>query len=237
MCRLIYTRHMCGRYLLRDQPEWATHTSWQQYWQEVSILSPRYNIAPSQLAPIVYYDNDDILVKSMQWGFRPNWAKPSFAKINARSESFLSSKMFAHSAKHRRCLIPADGFYEPKGVDTVKSRPWYLFEQEDQSAFMMAGIWTTFDDGNESFDNFAIITSGPNQLMEPIHDRMPVILPNEYWQPWLTSNNEKGILELCKVRQWPKMTKRAVGDHAKNPRNEGKKCIENNDPINLDLFS
>lgn len=227
---------MCGRYLLRNQPDWATHTPWQQYWEDISNFSPRYNIAPSQNCPVVIWQNDAPQLAAMQWGFRPSWAKPSFAKINSRGETVFSSKMFAKAAKHTRCLIPADGFYEPKGPSSQKKRPWHLFQFEDQRVFMMAGIWTHHQSEQEDFFNFSIITTEANALLQPIHHRMPVILEKSNWQTWLASDSTSDLQSLLSPRDYASMMHYPVGDSAKNPRNDGEQCIKPVGTDNLTLF-
>ncbi len=227
---------MCGRYLLRNQPEWATHTLWRDYWQEIDLFTPRYNIAPSQECPIVIFDGAKPQLVSMRWGFRPSWAKPSFAKINSRGETLFNSKMFSSAARKTRCLIPADGFYEPKGPSNQKYRPWQLFEFEDQRTFMMAGIYTHFHSDQEEYWNFSIITTDANSLMAPIHSRMPVILEQANWWTWLTENNSNKVSAMLQSREYPSLKYFPVGDQVKNPRNEGPKCAQPANTKNLSLF-
>jgi putative SOS response-associated peptidase YedK len=222
--------------LLRNQPEWATHTPWQDYWQEIDLFTPRYNIAPSQECPVVIFENEQPQLVSMRWGFRPSWAKASFAKINSRSETLFDSKMFAHAARRTRCLVPADGFYEPKGPATHHARPWQLFEFEDRRVFMMAGIFTRFSSANENYWNFSIVTTQANSFIAPVHSRMPVILEPDHWNHWLTQSDESKLKTLLSSRDYPSLITYPVGEQAKNPRNEGPACAEPLTDPNLPLF-
>jgi putative SOS response-associated peptidase YedK len=227
---------MCGRYLLRNQPEWATHSPWKDYWQDINGFTPRYNIAPSQECPIIIAGVERPQLVVMRWGFRPSWAKASFAKINSRAESLFSSKMFSQAAKQTRCLVPADGFYEPKGSSELKSRTWHLFQFNDQRVFMMAGIYTRFRSVDEDYWNFSIVTTAANTTLEPVHHRMPVILESSQWEEWLRETHPIKLQTLLKSREYPHLTGYPVGDWAKNPRNEGPNCAKPIESNNLSLF-
>ncbi|WP_144392850.1 SOS response-associated peptidase [Pleionea sediminis] len=226
---------MCGRYLLRNQPDWANHTPWNQYWEDISQFVPRYNIAPSQQCPVIINNDGQPQLVAMQWGFRPTWAKLSFAKINSRGETLFSSKMFSKAAHQTRCLVPADGFYEPKGDSSQKTRPWHLFQYEDRHVFMMAGIWTHHQSESEDYLNFSIVTTEANSLMKPIHHRMPVILEKEQWALWLNSSEDE-LQSSLESREYTGLLHYPVGDTAKNPRNEGPECAEPFSQGNLSLF-
>lgn len=209
---------MCGRYLLRNAPEDATHNLWSEYWQQIQLEfeGPRFNISPSQSAWVLLAA-EDLRARKLIWGFKPAWSQFN-PQINARAESLFTSKMFQHSARNKRCLVLADGFYEPKGAKTQKNRPWYLFEYEDQRSFAMAGIW--LDEG------FTIITSEPNTQVQPIHDRMPVIMAREHWHTWLNLETDQATLaQLLAPKETPGLNFRPVSDTAKKPSNEGPQCI------------
>jgi len=241
---------MCGRYLLREKPDWATHSQWKDYWADIQPFTARFNIAPSQRATVVYWDAQSPRVASMQWGFRPSWSKASFSKINARSETVFESKMFATSAHTKRCLIPADGFYEPKGSATQRNRPWHLFEHHDKAAFMMAGLWTTFEEPSvedEPFENsqsgslsFCILTTAANQLVSPIHHRMPIIVPQAFWEQWLSDSSKDSMLPLLSSREYSGMHHFRVAETVKNVSQDIADCAEPVDELqpgdNLSLF-
>lgn len=208
---------MCGRYLLRSAPKDESHTLWQQYWREISVFAPRYNLCPSEECPVVFRKNDQLACEAMKWGFKPSWSKYNPA-INARAETVLSSKMYRESILQRPCLVPADGFYEPLGPRGAKNRPWYLFEYEDGRSFTFAGFWIN--------NGFTLITCEANSLIEPIHDRMPVIVDPPDQELWLAADlDEARIVELITPREYPGMRSRPVSDYVKKPGNEGPQCI------------
>ncbi len=159
---------MYGAYLLRSAPV-GTTMPWSEYRDRIGMLfdRARFNIRPSQNAIVIRMESDDIVCDAMPWGFKPSWSKYS-PSINVRAEDVFERKLFKGALYRKRCLIIADGFYEPKGPKSEKSRPWYMFEYPDKRTFAFAGIWAG--------SGFAIFTNDPNSQVLPIHDRMPHIL-------------------------------------------------------------
>ena len=176
---------MCGRYTLSSTPA-RINTQFS-----VSIVpdwAPSYNVAPGTGVLIVRADADtgDRLGETAYWGFTPSWAKPGSTApkpINARSEGVAGKPMFRNAFARRRCILPADGFYEWKKLDRGK-QPW-LIRLRDGGLFGFAGI---YEPGNETTGNrpsCAILTTEANALMRPIHQRMPVILEPGDYADWL----------------------------------------------------
>ena len=116
---------MCGRFTLVQRLPYLRLNEIDDF--VINNDFELYNIAPYDKGHVIFEDDGEVKVDLMNWGFRPSWAKASYAKINAKSENMFDGKMFKHSALHRRCLIVADGFYEPRGPKTQKQRPWYYF--------------------------------------------------------------------------------------------------------------
>ena len=178
---------MCGRFRLsrRKQTieEYFDSDSWDEEW------SPRYNIAPTQLVPVVRQKPREAVrvVSLIRWGLIPSWARdPSVAAgtINARSETACTKPAFADSLRLRRCLIPADGFYEWKRVSG--SRQPYCFEVGDGQIFAFAGLWDRWKDANGNWiRSCSILTTSPNAITSVVHDRMPVILDRDSYDIWL----------------------------------------------------
>jgi putative SOS response-associated peptidase YedK len=177
---------MCGRFTLTIDP-----TSLQQAFPWAVIpddLFPRYNIAPTQ--PVAVIPNTGENTASMyKWGLIPSWAKdPSIGDrmINARAESLAEKPSFRNAFRRRRCLILADGFYEWKQNPDLKSKQPIYIRMKDNQPFAFAGLWELWksSDGSE-IRSCTIITTQPNSLLEPIHNRMPVILPANTYQRWL----------------------------------------------------
>jgi putative SOS response-associated peptidase YedK len=177
---------MCGRFtyfflwkqlhLLMDLVAWPG-----------AELSPRYNVAPTQMAPIIRRRADGGREAAFaRWGLVPAWADdPTIGTslINARSETVASKPTFRTAFAQRRCLVPISGFYE------WRARPWgkqpHLIRRVDQEPFALAGLWEVWKHQGESVESFTILTTTPNALMEPLHDRMPVILDAGGMSRWL----------------------------------------------------
>lgn len=176
---------MCARYVLSLPPEAMRRLFG---YVERPNFPPRYNIAPTQPIAVVHADLDGtrhfLLVR---WGLIPAWtrdaATPSLL-INARAETAAQKPSFRGAMRHRRCLVPADGFYEWRQAGAA-SQP-YLVRRRDGAPFAMAGLWESWmgAEGSE-IDTGAILTTAANRLMAKIHPRMPVILAPEDWERWL----------------------------------------------------
>lgn len=176
---------MCSRYSFTSPPEAVR--SLFAYAQNPNF-PPRENIAPTQPVAIVRHDaNAEREFHLLRWGFVPSWAKDPAAfttLINARSETVFEKPSFRAAIVYRRCLVPADGFYEWTGERGNKT-PHHI-RRRDSGLMAFAGIWETWlgADGSE-FDSMAILTTQANATMAPIHARMPVILPPETFETWL----------------------------------------------------
>ena len=170
---------MCGRFTLRSPGRIDFDL---KRYAPPSLFAPRFNIAPSQAVLTVMSDGGERTLIPARWGLIPSWSKEPKGIINARSETLNEKPSFSESFERRRCLIPADGFYEWE--NSRKSRQPYYFQMKDEELFYFAGIWDQWRRGDESITSCAIITTTPNELLETIHDRMPVILPAETHPAW-----------------------------------------------------
>jgi putative SOS response-associated peptidase YedK len=144
---------------------------------------PRFNIAPTQKIWTVSESREGPEYKERDWGLIPSWSKEPSGVINARAETLDDRASFADSFEKRRCLIPADGFYEWKKLG--KDRQPYYFQLCDESPFFFAGIWDRWHKEGTTITSCALITTTPNELVRSIHDRMPVILQPETYELWL----------------------------------------------------
>ena len=175
---------MCGRYLIISNPEAIRLLA--QYFEQPNF-PPRYNVAPTQPIPIVRQEDGARHFALMRWGLLPSWVKDpkTFTLlINARGESVRDKPAFKNAMQRRRCLIPADGFYEWQ-VDGRIKRP-FVVRPRDRKPIMFAGLWETWTGPNgEEIDTAAIVTTAANQTLHPIHHRMPVILEPEDFALWL----------------------------------------------------
>jgi putative SOS response-associated peptidase YedK len=188
---------MCGRY--SQVRAWSDLVRLYRITAPATPLNlpPRYNIAPTQDVPVVRSTREggsrELVL--LRWGLVPFWAKDiagGYKMINARAESVFTSPAFRNSIRRKRCLIPADGFYEwrqpPPPPEGAKARKQpYLIHRLDGQPLALAGIWSTWKEpeSGEWLRSCAIVTTTPNQLMARIHDRMPVILPEAAWDRWL----------------------------------------------------
>ena len=221
---------MCGRF---------TNTSSSEAMQfrfdldaEVTTFQPRYNIAPTQTVPVVIEDRNaqqGRRLVQMRWGLVPVWAKDMSIgnrMINARSETLIEKVSFKQLFQKKRCLIPADGFYEWKKNGSTK-QPMRIVLKSRQ-LFGFAGLWSAWKntEGNE-LQTFTIITTEPNTLTREIHNRMPVILKPENEKDWLDSKS----YQLEKLKQFlmpypsEEMTAYPVSGIVNNPNNDESNCI------------
>lgn len=149
--------------------------------------TPRYNVAPSQDIPIVRLGRGGRELAPARWGLIPSWTRDpatANAPINARSETAADKPTFRAALRQRRCLIPVDGFYEWRREGKAK-QPYYIHRRDD-GLFAFAGLWERWSDhAGNSIDSCTILTTTPNSLMQPIHDRMPVIVDPIDYVAWL----------------------------------------------------
>lgn len=230
---------MCGRYTLRKGlssvaeklGDYAIETTAGNLPDE----GPRFNIAPTQNNLVLRKSRSghDLLKPThMRWGLVPSWSKTSSTKspmINARSETVSEKPSFRAAFQRRRCLIPADGFYEWKKRKGA-SIPFH-FSLENDAVFLMAGIWETWvGEHNQSFDSYTILTTHANALMAKYHDRMPVILSGEKIRRWLeTDSSQLGTTEqheLFSPIDPDTMVCRPANPLVNNNKSEGPECLQ-----------
>jgi putative SOS response-associated peptidase YedK len=220
---------MCGRFTLTVDPADLKEAF---YWVNFSNLDfvPRYNIAPSQPLAVIP-NNGENKLDFFTWGLVPFWAKdPSIGSrmINARSETLAEKPSFKNAFKRRRCLILADGFYEWKKVPGSKTKiPTYI-RMKGGKPFAFAGLWENWHspDGSQIL-SATIITTEPNDLIKPIHNRMPVILPESAYDQWLTLGEvaPQELSPLLLPFDADQMEAFPVSRLVNNPRNESPNCI------------
>jgi len=184
---------MCGRYGRRADKqriaEWMQTHNTSVF--DDSYFEPSYNIAPQSFQPVVRPDPEtgERELTVMRWGLIPFWAKDSkmaFNTINAKAETIMTSSVYREAMKRRRCLVPADWFYEWKKLDERTKQP-YAIGMKDDGLFAFAGLWETWKDKatGQTLETYTIITTDPNELLEPIHNRMPVILHKREYGRWM----------------------------------------------------
>ncbi|MCS7197202.1 MAG: SOS response-associated peptidase [Candidatus Bipolaricaulota bacterium] len=191
---------------------------------------PRYNIAPMQEILALLSDAQGRRLEHLRWGLIPHWAKdPTIAQklINARAETLWEKPSFRDAVRRRRCLIIADGFYEWRQTPQGKKTPVYV-RLKSREPFGFAGLWESWNspDG-QTLKTCTIITTEPNELLKPIHNRMPVIVPKEYEELWLDpSPRARAELErVLRPYRAEELELFDVSAAVNSPRNDGPECI------------
>jgi putative SOS response-associated peptidase YedK len=195
-------------------------------------LRKRFNIAPTQNAPVVRVDGEGRReIAEMRWGLVPSWAKDlkiGTSMINARSEGIETKPAFREAIRTRRCIVPATGFFEWQG-EPGRKQP-YAITIPEAPLFAFAAVWERWKPGEnaQAVETFTIITTEANEAIARIHDRMPVILPMDAIDTWLTGPFQAAQALL---KPWPGETAlRAVGRYVSNVNNEGPECLDDAPP-------
>jgi putative SOS response-associated peptidase YedK len=221
---------MCGRFTLRTP---AAAVAEHFALLDVSPLAPRYNIAPSQPVAVVRLDPDAPEPRRrlafLRWGLVPSWAKdPAIGNrlINARIETAAEKPAFRAAWRHRRCLIAADGFYEWRKLGARKQP--YFIHLPDDGLFAFAGLWESWEGpGHAALETCTILTTEAGDLLRPIHDRMPVILPPESYARWLDADAGPPDELRSPAAPYPSdaLEFHAVGMTVNSPANDGPQCL------------
>lgn len=217
---------MCGRYTLHTASE-----TLRKHFQVANPveLAPRFNIAPSQSVLAVRMGATDREFALLRWGLVPFWAKDKkigYRTINARAETVASKPAFRAAFRQRRCLIPADGFYEWKPQSRGK-QPYYISLQQN-NLFAFAGLWERWtSDTGDILESCTIIVTTANDLVGSIHARMPVILNPADYATWLSPSETSAVQLTALLKPYPAelMTAYSVGHGVNNPKHEDPSCI------------
>ena len=193
---------MCGRYRLSRADLLAAALDAVPPFEEFSEKGRtlRMEFKPADYVPIVHLEGTRRVIDVAYWGFIPSWAggDAKVKPINAKSETVAKSGMFRSAFKSYRCLIPADGFFEPKGPKGMKHRQQFYFQRPDHGMFAFAGLWSYRDDSQTC----VLLTTTPNGVVRPIHDRMPVILSPSDYGKWLDPKTEPDELQRLLRPSW-----------------------------------
>lgn len=218
---------MCGRFARKSDPK---RLAKEFGVAEAPQAETSYNVAPAQEILAVRESPDGREMTFFEWGLVPHWAKDASVRvrlINARSETVAEKPSFREAFKKRRCIIPADGFYEWRR-EGGRKQP-YFFRMRDERPFGFAGLWDRWEvEGGESINSCTILTTEANEVLRPMHDRMPVILHPEDYGLWLEADARKLDLVKEMLRPYPagEMIGHPVGSAINNPRNQGAELIE-----------
>jgi putative SOS response-associated peptidase YedK len=214
---------MCGRYALTSSPE-VIAQRFKLLW--VPEFSPHYNIAPTQMIPVVRATERGRELALFRWGLIPFWAKDSHIGvklINARAESLADKPAFRDAYRRRHCLIPADAFYEWKPI--AGRRQPYCIRMAERGPFAMAGLWEHWvDPSGQAVESCTIITTDANALVAELHDRMPAILAPGDFATWLDAGHAS-VRELLKPFPSEQLVSYPVALRVNNAKNDDAECI------------
>ncbi|NJL87634.1 MAG: SOS response-associated peptidase [Leptolyngbyaceae cyanobacterium SM1_1_3] len=224
---------MCGRYTQSHSGE-AIAAAFEL--AAVPTVTVSYNIAPTQLVSVVLAAESGRQHSLMRWGLVPGWAKdPSIGNrlINARAETVHEKPSFRTAFRRRRCLVIADGFYEWHRLKDSKTKQPYYFQRRDRQLFAFAGLWEHWQNEQEAISSCTLLTTQPNSLLAPVHDRMPVMLPAEVYDRWLNPQEQRpeSLQPLLVPYTATEMQRYPVSQQVNNPSHNSLSCIE---PIELE---
>ncbi|MFO1450822.1 MAG: SOS response-associated peptidase [Opitutaceae bacterium] len=215
---------MCGRYRFKD-PKLIAEAVKAVLGGDLTMAEflQRWNVAPSQFLPVAHAHDGVPRVEAMRWGLVPFWEKsekPKLAPINARSEEAYAKPMFRQSIQRRRCLVPADAFYEWKRVDEKTKIPFCIARREERP-FFFAGLFESAVEGLRPA-TYTLLTTAPNALVASIHDRMPVLLDGERARAWVRPGalTEPEFRAFCTAYPAEDMVAWRISSLVNNPRNE-----------------
>ncbi len=221
---------MCGRFAFYSPAEAITQLFGVD---NPPAIEPRYNIAPTQFVPIVRADETGKRsIGMLRWGLVPFWAKDKAIgnrMINARAETLTEKPAYKDPFKKRRCIVPANGFYEWKKQGSIK-QPYFIGRGGDEP-FGMAGLWACWrdkDNEDETLETFTVVTTTPNEAIEPYHNRMPVVLAPDSFAAWLAPDNHDvdALQQLLVAPPSEGFTIWPVSRLVNNARNETPELIE-----------
>jgi putative SOS response-associated peptidase YedK len=219
---------MCGRFAFTKKDLVKSRFRVDQLPEDLQVS---YNIAPGQKVPVILNVMPDE-VSLAHWGLIPHWAKDEkigYKMINARAETIGEKPSFRGPIRRQRCLILADAFYEWKKGEDAKIPHRVILK--DEGLFAMAGIWDHWRSGEKHVTSCSIITTVSNSLMQPIHDRMPVILPQEAEQAWLGDMPFDEVQKLLKPYDPKALRAYAISSLVNSPRNDHADIIK---PVNIE---
>ena len=216
---------MCGRYNLVAKPEKLVETF---RLHRLPRYEASYNIPPGQkILTVVQLDDGSYKAVYLYWGLIPHWSKDrkiSNHLINARAETLAGKPAFKAAYRQRRCIIPATGFYEWQKREQGKQA--YCIHHKEQQLFAFAGLWEYWEHDTETIYSCTIITTAANELMQSIHDRMPVILDRQNYGQWLDKQSSLETTQrLLATDSYQGMVLKPVSDWVNNPTHNDKNCL------------
>jgi len=223
---------MCGRFVQHADPEIYASRYGIDDIADLGDTRPRVNVAPTQQVLAIVADSAGRRrLGPLRWGLVPHWSNgpdERYSMINARAESVHQKPAYRSAFRQRRCLIPADGFFEWRALPGGKQP--YLIRRKDGEPFTLAGLWETWHDrdGGERIASCTIIVTDANDQVRPLHDRMPVIIAESDHQAWLDPNNDDidALRRLLVPAESDSWTLHPVSKAVNNPRNDSPELLE-----------
>ena len=221
---------MCGRYTIIANRESLAEALDLPPEAIPEDVAPRYNVAPTQLVPILLQEGA-VRMAFFRWGLVPPWAddlRAGARRINARRETIASKRSFRESFRDQRCLVIADGFYEWHAAEPGKPKVPYYVRMKSGEPFTFAGLWARWrSPAGEEVLTCTIITGEANDLLREIHHRMPIIIPPHNRAAWLDPDhrNEEALLSLLRPYDPEEMEMFPVSRYVNSPANDGAQCI------------
>jgi putative SOS response-associated peptidase YedK len=216
---------MCGRYVRRSEKQRiAEHFA--VHGPSLPEFGPSYNIAPQTFQPVIRLNRDtgEREIVLMRWGLVPYWSRDArigLRTINAKAETITRAPAFREAIKYRRCLVPADAFYEWVKTNAKTKQPFAIVLKSGEP-YALAGLWEKWKDREAATDllTFTVITTDPNEVVQPMHDRMPVIIPERDYDRWLRADPERPPIDLLRPYDAELMTAFKVDTAVGNVKND-----------------
>jgi len=222
---------MCGRFARRSTQEVLADWFGIEL-EDIAWFAPSYNVAPQSIQPVVRINRDSSNREFalMRWGLVPHWAKDAkfgYSTINARAEEASAKPAYREALKKRRCLVPADAFYEWQQMDSKTKRPFAIALKSGEP-YSFAGLWESWQPKDGApLETFTILTTDPNAIMEPIHNRMPVILEPKDYDRWLDPGDAaRPPVDLLRPYPADRMNAWTVSERVGNVRNNDPELLE-----------
>ncbi|MFC4145970.1 SOS response-associated peptidase [Micromonospora mangrovi] len=195
---------MCGRYAT-TRSAGDLSALFESYDETGGGVRPDFNVAPTDPVPLVRLDPEGHRLLSVgRWGLVPHWSRTAGGAarmINARAETIATSRAYAPSFARRRCLVPADGWYEWVREPDGRKQPYFM-TPADGSVLALAGIWSVWEPGGTELLSFSVLTTAAVGELAEVHDRMPLLLPRERWTSWLGDADDPATLLVPPPREW-----------------------------------
>jgi putative SOS response-associated peptidase YedK len=216
---------MCGRYVRRSDKQKIVEL-FAVHGPVIPDFGPSWDVAPQTFQSVIRLDREtgEREIVMMRWGLVPYWSndeKIGLRTINAKAETITTTPAFREAIKYRRCLVPADAFYEWVRISEKVRQP-FAIAMKDHQPYALAGLWEKWRDRKAGTEllTFTVVTTDPNEVVQPLHDRMPVIIPAKEYERWLRADPDRPPIDLLRPFDAEKMTAWKVDRKVGNVKND-----------------